>query len=608
MSTSGLNVAISSFSTAFGPGGVAPYNLASTVKGLGSAGYISSLSNITSVSTQVLYTSSINGQTFGGPINSTTIGLGTIGYVSSLSNIPSISTQALYTSSINGQTFGGPINSTTIGLGTIGYISSLSNISSIKFGNFSTYTFTYTGSDQSFTVAPGVTSLQVYAWGAGGGGNAGAGGAGALIMGAMPVQTGDTYTITVGVGGTSNGGYMGGSATGGGGTFFKKSGQNIIVAGAGGGGAGNGYVGGCGTVGVQAYSGGQTFAGQVLGRTRDEIAALGGDNHNGGGANTLVGPGLEGRDYGLGGTGGGGFYNGGPGGLGTGAGGAGSSFISTNISIIPGETTYGFGSRSNVGPGSQYPWYINNAGTGGGTYQIGYNGLVVIVSIFAGAFVSFNTANNLVISTQSLLINTSLLDVSNQGRFQILSTQALYTSSIGVNCNAPLFNLDVNGGGNFSNLVINGGAYPLSTNTSFLLSVFGSGSVGRVGGTTWTTISDSRVKENISLASYDRCYSDISTLSLYRYTYASSFFDAFPLADRNVLGFIAQEVSTIQPKAVQVNNTMGISDLQWLNMDQLNMSLYGAVKKLINDKESLESTVRDQASQISSLFSLVRNM
>jgi hypothetical protein len=432
-----------------------------------------------------------------------------------------------------------------------------------------------------------VTSLQVYAWGAGGGGNAGAGGAGALIMGAMPVQTGDTYTITVGVGGTSNGGPYGSSATGGGGTFFKKSGQNIIVAGAGGGGAENGYVGGCGTVGVQAYSGGQTFAGQVLGRTREEIAALGGDNHNGGGANTLVGPGIEGVDYGLGGTGGGGFYNGGGGGLGRGAGGAGSSFISTNISIIPGERTYGFGSRSNVGPGSQYPWYINNAGTGGGTYQNGYNGLVVIVSIFAGAFVSLNTANNLVISTQSLLINTSLL---------------------GVNCNAPLFNLDVNGGGNFSNLVINGGAYPLSTNTSFLLSVFGSGSVGRVGGTTWTTISDSRVKENISLASYDRCYSDISTLSLYRYTYASSFFDAFPLADRNVLGFIAQEVSTIQPKAVQVNNTMGISDLQWLNMDQLNMSLYGAVKKLINDKESLESTVRDQASQISSLFSLVRNM
>jgi hypothetical protein len=135
------------------------------------------------VSTLNLTISSINGQSFGGPINSTTIGLGSIGYISSsqllsttagllasgltlpslvssveglgsagyistlslLSTVAGIgsgftgstttlsagtvtaavlSTLNLNVSSINGQSFGGPINSTTIGLGSIGYISS----------------------------------------------------------------------------------------------------------------------------------------------------------------------------------------------------------------------------------------------------------------------------------------------------------------------------------------------------------------------------------------------------------------------------------------------------------------------------------------------------
>jgi hypothetical protein len=56
--------------------------------------------NATTVSTAALQVSSINGQTFGQPINSTVIGLGTAGYVSTLTNVPLLSSMALITSSV----------------------------------------------------------------------------------------------------------------------------------------------------------------------------------------------------------------------------------------------------------------------------------------------------------------------------------------------------------------------------------------------------------------------------------------------------------------------------------------------------------------------------
>ena len=76
------------------------------------------------LSTLALNVSTINGQTFGGPIQSTVIGLGATGYVSSLVNVSVVSTLTLNVSTINGQTVGGPIQSTVIGLATTGYISS----------------------------------------------------------------------------------------------------------------------------------------------------------------------------------------------------------------------------------------------------------------------------------------------------------------------------------------------------------------------------------------------------------------------------------------------------------------------------------------------------
>ena len=74
-----------------------------------------------------------------------------------------------------------------------------------------TQTFNYTGSNQTFTVPVGVTSVTVSAWGGGGcsgqnsGGLArGGGGGGAFTRGTIPVTPGGQLTVVVGAGGIYN--------------------------------------------------------------------------------------------------------------------------------------------------------------------------------------------------------------------------------------------------------------------------------------------------------------------------------------------------------------------------------------------------------------------
>ena len=201
---------------------------------------------------------------------------------------------------------------------------------------------------------------------------------------------------------------------------------------------------------------------------------------------------------------------------------------------------------------------------------------------------------------------TSSLTANNIVAYAGISTQQILTSSIigktiTLNNSTPIFTLEVNGNARISSLTVDAGAGVTSTNTTFSLAVWGAGGVARVGGTTWTQISDQRIKENIVEADYDRCYEDIKAVPLRRFTYISSLFDRVPLVDRNVLGFIAQEVSTIQPKSVTTSEAFGIDNLFWLNIDQMNMALYGAVKKLMQTNEALTSSFITLQGRVSTL-------
>jgi hypothetical protein len=183
--TNFIGLSISSFSTAFGPGGIALSNITSTVEGLGSAGYISSLSLTSSLisTTNFIGLSISSFSTAFGPggtnmadITSTVAGLGTAGYISSLSFTSSlVSTTAglqSYISSfidpqelassvlqfISSTYFTSQLTSTVTGLGSSGYISSLSLTSSlISTTNFISYSF----SSFSTAFGPGGTNMNV---------------------------------------------------------------------------------------------------------------------------------------------------------------------------------------------------------------------------------------------------------------------------------------------------------------------------------------------------------------------------------------------------------------------------------------------------------------
>jgi hypothetical protein len=108
--------------------------------------------------------------------------------------------------------------------------------------------------------------------------------------------------------------------------------------------------------------------------------------------------------------------------------------------------------------------------------------------------------------------------------------------------------------------------------------------------TTWTVLSDSRIKENIVKASYDKCLENVKNIELYNFNFKDNYVNT---NDRHQLGFIAQEVQQIYPKAVEVSRMImnleeKIDDLLTLNTTQIDYTLYGSVKCLIQKLENIK--------------------
>ena len=309
-------------------------------------------------------------------------------------------------------------------------------------------TYTYAGSNQTFIVPAGVTSLGVYMWGAGGGGGhtgvpgtVAAGGAGAFIQGTLSVTSGASLTIIVGAGGsyqvtTSNygGGGAGGptsGAQGGGRSAIQLSGTELVDVGGGGGAAydyGGGYAnysptlnGGAGYMGPGGYSGG--------GGTQTGGGAGGSGNLATGSPGTSL---LGGAGGTYNGGGGGGFFGGGGGGTigGNGGGGGGGSSYTTNplFTLITGSNSP---NSSNGAPATASPYYSSGAAVGSANTSVsGGNGLVVLV--YNSPYALSETMR--IANTGYVGIATStpqaLLHVSGMTYSIAVSTQALTVSSI----------------------------------------------------------------------------------------------------------------------------------------------------------------------------------
>lgn len=265
--------------------------------------------------------------------------------------------------------------------------------------------FTYSSSDQSWTVPAGISNIYVKLWGAGGGGghyggwsHGSHGGGGGHTRGIIPVTPGENLTIRVPRGGYANPGstnapFGGGSSTSGGDNQYTAGGGGycglfrgatpLLIAGAGGGGgsvvnreddcnggAGGGFTGRRGEAGQQVTS----WAGSGGSQTSGGAGGNGG-NTGGGAGSYLQGGSVQGNNYG--GGGGGGYYGGGSGSYASetmAGGGGGSGFVSS--SVIMGSTYPGLGRIAAGTEDIDYPSsnVSNYTSVGYGGVQRGHGG------------------------------------------------------------------------------------------------------------------------------------------------------------------------------------------------------------------------------------------
>ena len=110
------------------------------------------------------------------------------------------------------------------------------------------------------------------------------------------------------------------------------------------------------------------------------------------------------------------------------------------------------------------------------------------------------------------------------------------------------------------------------------------------GGGSWAASSDIRIKENVQNANVDLCYDSVKNLPLKRFEYTRDYLDKNPsVEDTHVVGWVADDVMGVFPKSVKEIDAFGYSNLKTLDVDQLYKTMWGALTKVIRDKEALEA-------------------
>lgn len=282
--------------------------------------------------------------------------------------------------------------------------------------------------------------------------------------------------------------------------------------------------------------------------------------------------------------------------------------VDNGTSIIRSQTA---GSRLTLGAGNNTDntLTISNSrvgvGTLGPTEYIHVSGGAVAVNIAAGAG---GTTHYLLMSSNSYRwgiglqpaetgvgnggANLNFYSYSNTGAFLGNPLTITRDGSFGLGVSSPSFQLHLS----------TDRAAKLTTNT-------------------WSTTSDQRVKKNITLADISTCYDIVKNLKLKRFEWDPTYMPN--VADRKSVGFIAQEVIQVFPKAVTLISsnlthydgsgqpiinqdiseviTTEIPDFHALDVDQIYKTMYGAIAKLIEDKERMETeltSIKERLAQL----------
>ena len=169
------------------------------------------------------------------------------------------------------------------------------------------------------------------------------------------------------------------------------------------------------------------------------------------------------------------------------------------------------------------------------------------------------------------LLNPVKDSIGAQWTYNSSNINVYHMGNVGIGTKLPEYSLHVDG-----YIYTSATAYTSSTKTK------------------WTTVSDRRIKENIVKASYKKCLENVKNIELYRFNLNNN---NVKTNDKNQLGFIAQEVQKIYPKAVETNKIIDknnlIPDLLTLNTTQIDYTLFGAVKELINKVENIGKNIEN---------------
>jgi hypothetical protein len=140
--------------------------------------------------------------------------------------------------------------------------------------------------------------------------------------------------------------------------------------------------------------------------------------------------------------------------------------------------------------------------------------------------------------------------------------------------------------------ILNNGNIGIATSTPAYALELGVDSAAKPSTSTWTVVSDQRLKSDIVIADLDRCYEIVKNLPLKRFTWKDAYVSSNMTNDRSKLGWIAQEVESVFPKAVITQpERYGLSNFKTLDTDQIYAAMYGTVKKLQSMVDEVESRV-----------------
>jgi hypothetical protein len=168
-------------------------------------------------------------------------------------------------------------------------------------------------------------------------------------------------------------------------------------------------------------------------------------------------------------------------------------------------------------------------------------------------------------------------------------------SNVGIGSSNPSERLEVVGNVKVSNgsLYVSNGSIGIGlSNPSYLLQL-STDSAAKPSSTTWTVSSDRRLKENICEADNKRCYDIVKSLKLNSFKWRDEYISASHVYDRTKLGWIAQDVENVFPKAVKKSHMYGIKDCRTLDTDQIYATMYGAIQHLQQLVEDLQKENQD---------------